>query len=369
MPKKKIAFVIGSFNPGGAERVISNLSNGLIDKYEIVIITFVKGTSFYPLDERIKHLACYDTIKPNITNSIYTSLKLNYNLTRRLHQIIKEESIDIVLAFITEANILAIIASKIYGIPCIISERNNPLEGNISKFWQVLKKLVYPLADHLVLQTQGVKALFERKIKSTKISILPNPIASELSKSRDNFTKKENLVLTVGRLDKNKNQHILIRAFSSIDVHNWKLLIIGEGDKKQELTELIYLLNLKDKVEIISKIKHIDFYYNKASIFVSTSITEGFPNALLEAMHFGLPCISTDCNFGPSDLINNGVNGFLIPVDQESSLKERLSQLMNDANLRQKFSNRAKLTTESYQSEKVIVQWEELISSKLKSSK
>lgn len=368
MSKKKIAFVIASLTHGGAERVVSNLSNGLIDKFEVVIITFSKSTPFYTIDQRIKVVSCINAI--DTPTSIYQSLKLNYKLTKKIYQILKTERVDTVIGFITSANILAIIAAKIHGIPSIISERDNPLAGGLPKFWIIAKKLVYPLAHRVVLQTEGIKKIFAKKIKSEKLTILPNPIASELTNLRDENVKKENLILTVGRLDENKNQTEIIKAFGSIGLtKDWKLLIIGDGHKKQELTDLIHSLNLTDKVEIISKVKRIDKYYNKASIFVFTSKTEGFPNALLEAMHFGLPSISTECNFGPSDLINDGVNGFLVPINQEKILKERLSQLINNPELRLKFSNKAQMTTENYRSEKVIAKWEELINSILKISK
>lgn len=363
MPKKKIAFVIGSLSSGGAERVVSNLANELIDKFEIVIITFVESTPFYNLDNRIKVIACTQSIEKS--SSAFQALKLNYFLTTKIIQILKIEHVNIVIAFITSANILSTIASIIHRIPCIISERNNPLIEDVPRFWRILRRFIYPLADSIVLQTQGIKKIYENKIKINKITILPNPIASELSNQRDYNIKKENLIITVGRLDKNKGHDDIIKVFGSIDTQNWKLLIIGEGSEKQELITLINILNLNDKVKIVSKVKNINDYYNKASIFVSASKTEGFPNALLEAMHFGLPSISYDCDFGPSDLIDDGVNGYLVPVNNVSILRERLSQLISNENLRRKFSHKSKCSTENYLSEKVITQWEELINSVL----
>lgn len=361
--KKKIGFVIGKLSSGGAERVISTLSNELIERFDITIITFSKATPFYVLDGRINVIPCLE--KAEKPKSMIDSLKLNYTLVKRIAKISKQEEIDILIGFITSANILTVLAAKRNGIPSVISERNNPLVEDVPKLWEILRRYVYPMADTLVLQTKGIKKLYEKKIKAHKIAILPNPISSRLSELRRTDTRQEKIILSVGRLDKNKCHDELITAFHTIRPKGWKVKIIGDGNKKETLTKLIESYDLSESIQIISKVKNIDKYYNEASIFVFTSKTEGFPNALLEAMHFGLPCISTDCNFGPSDLIINGENGYLISVNDQEALTNRLSDLISNKNLQLKFSENAKQTTEQYKSENVVSQWEALINSHL----
>lgn len=358
---KKIAFIVSTLSSGGAERVISNLSNVLIENFEIVIITFIKSEPFYNLDNRIKVISCKDEIRQS--KSIFQSIRLNYILTKRIYRILKKEQVHLAIGFITSANILTTIASKIQGIPCVISERNNPLVEDVPRLWKILRSIIYPLTDTLVVQTEGVKKIYGKSIKSDKLIILPNPISSNLSILRDETVIKENIILTVGRLDENKGHEIIIKAFSFINPENWKLLIIGDGEKKQELIALINSLNLSSKIKILSKVKQIENYYNISSIFVFASKSEGFPNALLEAMHFGLPCISFDCNFGPSDLIDDGINGYLIPINQELVFRERLTQLINSKELRLNFSQESKTSTEMYKSDVAVDQWKELINS------
>ncbi len=226
---------------------------------------------------------------------------MNFELTRRVSKITRNEQIDLLIGFITSANIIATIAAKLNNIPCLISERNNPLSNSIPKFWLILRKHVYPMANHLIVQTKNVKQIYVPLVKSRDISILPNPLSSELSLLRNETHPRENIILSVGRLTNDKQHHKLINAFHTLQPEGWKVMIIGAGPKKESLIELIKSHDLGDKIEILSHIKDIHNYYNKASLFVFTSKSEGFPNALLEAMHFSIPCISTDCYFGRSD--------------------------------------------------------------------
>lgn len=357
--KKKIAFIIGGLTSGGAERIISNLSNRLIDNYEVLIITFKKSDPFYKLNDNIKIIHCIDKIVP--PTNIIASLKLNYRLIKTTVQILKKERVNLAIGFITSANIITIISAKIANIPSIISERNNPIIEDVPKFWRVLRKFVYPRADYVILQTNGIKEFYKNKIAPSKIGILPNPISKELSEERNPLIEKKNIILSVGRLTKNKCHTILINAFNNLDNENWEVVIVGNGDYKSNLEALIKELKLGDKIKLIEATKDISTYYNQAKIFVFTSRTEGFPNALLEAMHFGIPCISTNCQFGPADIIEDGENGYLIPVNDQYKLKERLLQLMSNENLRTTIGQKAKTSTEQYDSNIVQLKWIEVI--------
>lgn len=360
-PKKKIAFVIGSLTSGGSERVISTLSNRLVDSFDVCIITFKKTEPFYTLNNKVKVISCYDSLKR--PSNFLASLWLNIALVKRICEIIRSEKIDLLIGFITTANILSIIASNITGIPSVISERNNPQMEIIPKFWKFLREFFYPRANSVVLQTQGVKKLYEKKVSESKLIILPNPISEKLTNKRTfkDDSKREKLILNVGRLNKSKQQKMLINAFENITTEDWKLLIIGDGPQYNALQKQIKQLKLSDKVEIKPQIKDIHNYYDKARVFAFTSKNEGFPNALIEAMHFGLPSISTDCDFGPSDLINHNSNGILIPVNGQLELEQSLQLLINDKSLREKISKNAIASTEEYISFNVITKWQKLI--------
>lgn len=361
--EKKIAFVIGALTPGGAERVISTLSNALVEDFDVAIITFKKSTPFYRLDDRIKVISCFDKIdKPT---SVFGSIKLNYNILKKVTAIVKNEQIDLLIGFITSANIIATLAARRNGIPSLISERNDPLKKDIPRFWVMLRKLVYPKADNLIVQTEKVKTIYTNMLKHKNITVLPNPISSDLSKLRKNDVNREKIILTVGRLNNDKRHDKLIKAVDSLKLEGWRVIIIGKGPNKKKLINLIESLNLSNQIEILSNIKNIHDYYMKASIFVFTSKAEGFPNALLEAMHFGLPCISTDCNYGPSDLITDGKDGFLVPVNDQEALIEKIDKLIKDDELKELFSKNAVETSSNYTSEKVTEKWKNVINQHL----
>tara|TARA_R110000764_G_scaffold28677_2_gene67528 strand:+ start:4205 stop:5308 length:1104 start_codon:yes stop_codon:yes gene_type:complete len=357
--KQKLSFVIPSLGAGGAERVVSTLANALINDYEVYIITFIKVVPFYKLHKDVQLMYCVDNIPPS--RNIFNALRSNYILLKRINTIVKREKIQLLIGFLTSANVLSVLASKKNGIPSIISERIHPNKTKTAYIWRVLRKFTYPKANFLTVQTKEIQEFYFTSIEKENIVILPNPISEELSMMRDNNRDRENIILNVGRLTYQKAQDYLIRSFSKIDNKNWKLLIIGEGPKKKEYEQLIKELKLNDRVLIKSKTKNIDKYYNSCSIFAFSSIFEGFPNALIEAMHFGIPCISTDCPTGPSELIENGINGFLIPMNNEEVLTEKINQLISQKDLRLSFGKNAQTTVEHFKVDSVLKQWNKII--------
>lgn len=356
MKRKKIAFIIPSLETGGAERVVSSLANELIDDFDVTIIAYYNCTPFYKLDERIDFKFCkIDYIKGE------NSLMTHFQLFTRTYKILKSKKINLVIGFMSTANIYAIVSSKLLRIPNIISERSNPNYNDISNFWVKLRRLIYPYANKLVIQTNGIKDYFNDIINEEQFETIKNPLAKDLILKRDLNSIKDKLILNVGRLSPSKNQDLLIKAFANIDHKDWKLIIVGEGEFKKELSRLIDFYKLEDKVILIGNEPNVSKYYNTASIFAFTSKHEGFPNVLTEALYFGLPTISTNCSFGPSELINDLENGFLIPVGDQIQLEEKLKILMTDSDLRKKFSNNAINSTVNFEGTKISLKWKSLI--------
>ena len=154
--------------------------------------------------------------------------------------------------------------------------------------------------------------------------------------------EKEKIIINVGRLVKEKGQMHLIRAFAKLEAsNNWKLVLLGDGYLRKDIEEIIQELKIEDRVFLAGAVKNVDEWLNRASLFVFPSISEGFPNALLEAMAIGLPVISFDCDAGPRDIIENNLNGILVNLGDEEDLYQQINSLINDEGKRKKLGEEA----------------------------
>ena len=210
--------------------------------------------------------------------------------------------------------------------------------------WKKLRDLFYPYANWLVVQTEDTKKFYHDKLNIKRQTVISNPISTDFKVEMVTASKqssKENIILNVGRLHPQKAQDVLIKAFSKTNNNDWQLYLVGEGERRKDLESLISTLNLQKKVHLVGRIEEIQKIYDRAKIFAFSSIYEGFPNALIEAMYFGLACVSTNCPTGPSELIDDGENGYLINVNDTTALTDKLNILMESEELRISFGQKA----------------------------
>lgn len=359
--KKKIGFVIPSLGSGGAERVIVTLANYFCDQFNVYLIVLFKTSSCYDLNQDVHKIYLKNEYSES-TNFIQ-ALRNNYLYFKKLLGIVEKHQIELLISFTTSVNVLSIITAKIKGVKCIVSERNNPVKTQINFFWSALRKYTYPFANLIVVQTSYVKDYYESYLNSVRISIIPNPINDKILSERETYDEeRENIILTVGRLDENKNHKLLIEAFSDLNFKDWRLVIVGDGILRDELRFYSQKLEVERDVEFVGNVSNISEYYNNSKIFAFTSNSEGFPNVLLEALASGLPCVSTNCPSGPSDLINHGINGFLIKVGDKEKLKESLAALVNDETLRKCISEESLKSSIEFKTDNIAKKWEGYIS-------
>jgi len=365
----KILFTISSLNAGGAERVLSTLANYWSHNgHTVIVIKMDDKDSFYNIDSRIT-LISLGMFKKNLQ----VSKKIIHNIVivKTLAYHIKKHCPDIVISFMDRANIYTTLASISTNRKTIISERTN-CNGLSSKLWRFLRRIVYPYANGLVVLSDFD---FKHYHYVSNKRIIYNPVRTRTNTKTANIVniaKKEKIIMAVGRLEKVRCFDILLYSIFFINkkfLRGWKVLIVGDGNEKNYLNQLLQKLSLHDIVQLIGTIKDIERYYSKASIYVSTSRSEGFPNALAEAMSYGCACVATDCLTGPSELIEDRVNGFLTEVNNIFDIRNKLELLLVNERLRKSLGYAAIESVKKYNLESIAKEWEDFIALTISKSK
>jgi len=318
----KVVFYIGWLARGGAERVISTLAN-MLNKlgYSCIVVTSYKAENEYLLDDGVKRIVLVDGNKRCF-------LKDNVKQVFYLRRILKKETPNTIVSFMGEPNFRMLIASM--GLPCrkIISVRNDPSKEYSSKLYRFLARFLFPMADHIVFQTEDAQKWFPRNIQE-KSSIIFNPIDDSFFSLVYNGERKN--IVTVGRLTFQKNHSLLIKAFSKIanDIDD-NLIIFGEGPLRNDLEKLTYDLNLQHRVFFAGLVSNVAEKIRTAKLFVLSSNYEGLPNALMEAMVMNIPCISTNCPCGgPKMLLEKSRLCNVGDVDEMAKLIKENCSLMS----------------------------------------
>lgn len=355
----RIAMLIGALSRGGAEHVLVNLADYLIKRgHQVIVVTQYQKENEYPLNENAKRIIS-DISRDEITNSRTVNFLRRFCKLRRIW---KQEKPDVILSFIGKNNIMAIITSVCLPASTVVSVRGEPREEYYSKGLRFLAKSLFRFADGIILQTEASRSFFPSVIRK-KATILKNPIHPSFF--REPYTEqREKTITAVGRIDENKNHRMLILAFSQIadEFPDYKLVIYGDGDKREELQFLTKELRLEGRIIFPGKIDNVAEAIYKTRVFVLSSNTEGMPNTLLEAMALGLTVISTDCPCGgPAELIEHGKNGLLTPVGDENAMKESLQFLLNNLHKADDMGNNARITSEIYRPETVLSEWEKYL--------
>lgn len=313
---------------GGAQRVTLNLvhwinNNSNNEAFILMGNNSGKGDFMYPL-EGIRH-----HILPKSQFARIIELR---------KQLIKERP-EVLITMGMSDTIYDSIACIGLPVKHIISERNDPRNFNGKFITKWISRFLACFADGYVFQTKEAMNYY-RLSCFKKGTVIPNPLIGLNQMPEKPFDgKRRKEIVAVGRLNIQKNHPLLIRAFA--DVKNvfpeYNLRIYGEGPTKNDLIRLIEELGLHNRVYLSGAVNNIFSKIYDAELFVLSSNFEGMPNALMEAMALGIPCISTDCPCGgPRELINNGQNGLLVNVKDQAGLKTALTKMLSQPELRQK---------------------------------
>lgn len=342
---KKVCFIIDSMkNSGGRERVISILSKTFLERYdvEVLVLDDVK-TSFYKLDDRIKII----NLVEGKTNKI--------DKIKKLHKYFKQNSDYIYISLSMRFLNLFIGAAAVNTKAKIIATEHCDYLTT-PKMFRGLKHIFYRKFKYVVTLTDKDKDLIGSWFKNVVRIINPSSFRPEKGSEYNNRT-----ILNVGRLTEQKGQDMLLKAWKKTDKKDWKLRIVGDGELKGYLNDLIKELNIQDSVEIMEPTNKIEEVYINSDIFVLSSRWEGLPMVLIEAMSCGLPCISFDCETGPRQLIKDGVSGYLVEPDNINQLAEYMGKMIANNEMIIKMGENSKIEAEKYSIEKIKNYWFDLI--------
>lgn len=239
----------------------------------------------------------------------------------------------------------------------VISERNDPAQYPSSKSYRKFRDFCFKLADACVFQTEDAKNYFSSDIQQ-KGTVIPNPINDRIPEF--DRLNREKVVMSTGRLKEQKNFPMLIKAFAEFvkQFPDYSLEIFGEGNLLDELSTLTKKLNIEDKVYFKAFTDNIWQEMARASMFVMSSNYEGISNSMLEALAIGLPTICTDCPVGGArQMIDNGVNGLLVPVGDVDALTKAMCRVAEDKDFAERLGYNAHQIREKYPLNVIADKW------------
>lgn len=371
---KLLYCIAGTYHSGGMERVLANKANYLARRgYEVVIVTTDQqgNPPFFPLDERIRCIDLGINYEENNGKSFANKL-LHYPLKQYLHKkrltaVLKQERPDITLSmFCNDAAFITRISDGSKKVVEFHFSKFKRLQYGRTGLWRLAdiwrskqdEKIVQRF-DKLVVLTEEDKGYWGNL---PNITVIPNARTFIPQQVADWNNKK---VIAIGRYNYQKGFEQLIEIWRLVvkDFPEWKLEIIGDGEEREKLQSLINRYGLNASLSLVAASNEIEKYYLNASLFVLTSRYEGLPMVLLEAQAFGLPIVSFRCKCGPTDVITDSVNGFLIDEGNIKQFAFALKRLMGDAVLRKQMGEKALVSSGRFSEEPVMQRWMSLFES------
>ena len=345
-----LCLAIPSLQAGGMERVMTEIAWNFSRRkdIELHLMLFWKDRNiFYDIPRNI--IIHKPSFQYTNGQRVWFTLRTILYIRKELRQLRP----DRILSFGNYWNSLVLLSTIGMRLIIYVSDRSKP-DKDMGKLQNWLRRKLYPKASGIVAQTHKALEIYQRMTLNDNIVVIGNPIRSI---NLGNNQQREKIILSVGRLINTKHYDRLINIFAEIDNPDWKLYIVG-GDalrlhNSERYKRQIADLHLEQKVVMTGMQKDVEQYYHSASIFVFPSSSEGFPNVIGEAMSAGLPVVSYDCIAGPSDMIEDGKNGFLVPVFDDDTMKERLVYLMENESERNAMGDYARESIKKFSSETI----------------
>lgn len=365
----RIALAISSLRAGGAERVMSSMASWWARRGNRVTLVTLGGSDddFHRVDDRVARVTLGVTGE---SRGALDAARGNARRIRALRGALRAAQPDVVVSFVDITNVLAVAATRGMSAPLVISERTDPNHFPIGRMWTTLRRLAYPFAGALVVQSEGMRAWGDSAMRDpSRVVVIPNPV--DLPGPDDAgdrvppayWRPDRRHVLAIGRLDDGKAFDLLLRAFSDAlgPKPEWDLVIMGEGPARAALEGLRAELGLEDRVRLPGRVHDPWAVGRAADMLVLSSRFEGFPNVILEAMAHGVPPVSFDCPIGPRHILTDGRDGLLVPPGDVRGLAAAIGRVAESDAFRTALASEAARSAQRYETGTVMEQWNDLI--------
>lgn len=351
-----IAILIGDISRGaGTERAVTNLANMLAESgsYVVTVISlYSSGGSqcYYPINHSV------DAVHLGFARSgMAKRLVVYIKFVHSVNAIIRDKHIDVVLGTTHALNsLLFFMSRKTKKIAC--EHMNYESAPFYSK---IFRRFTYPFLDAVVCLTER-DANHYPFVKKGKLFVIPNSLSFKCERPSECLNKK---IIAVGRLTRQKGFDMLLESAAVMKscLHGWELCIFGDGEDGELLLQKAAELDISDFVTFHSVTKNIEEQYCDSSIMVVSSRWEGFPMVIVEAQSCGLPVVTFDCPYGPSDIVKDKETGFVVPLFDTKALAEKTIELALDENKRKLFGMRAKELSKRFSTENVARLWKDVL--------
>ncbi len=334
--RAKVLIGVHSLCAGGTERVVSTLLRSFQEKGGLEVHCVLYGrkpTCFYPVPDGVT------VHRPAFEFDAYPRIVSTVKTVAHIRGVVSRVKPDAFLNFGERWNNLALLSVRGLPYKIFVADRSNPAKG-LGFVHDQLRRSLYARASGVIVQTREAAKRMERILPAGRpVNIIHNPL---FTVAESNSTQRRREILFVGRLIPSKHVDRLIRIFAQARVPGWHLTVVG-GDAQgyselEKLRALVQALDLEEWVYLEGTQADVVRYYRRAAIFAFSSSSEGFPNALAEALAFGLPSVAYDCSAGPADLIIDGKNGYLVPLFDDERFARRLRGLMTNDHARARMS-------------------------------
>ena len=356
--RKKICFFSGDITrSGGTERVATQLANALNaeNTYDICLLSLTEQqkTPFYPVNPDIKRFRLGEKwINPGPGY---------IPVIGKLHRFLKERKIDILIDIDIVLDVLSIPAARRLKTKVVSWEHFNCEFEQQILYRRLISRLTVHFADYIITLTEEDKQNYRKILgRKTQISAIYNMVPKM---KRNEEILRENWIVTAGRLTYQKGIEYLAKiAVPVLKEHqDWKWLVLGDGEYRKFLEQVISENKLEDQLILKGMVNQVEWYLNRAKLFVLTSRYEGFGMCLVEALQMHVPCISFDVKIGPSEIITDKQNGILIPPFECEQMIQEIDDLIENPDRLEELSANTMIGFERYQDEYIIKKWKSVL--------